>query len=322
MVTTTEVELAYRYILGREPESAEVVEDLAARSATFAQLRTLFFSSEEFQKAGHPVPAHAAVRPLHWGPNPVDVSVAPADLERMLRRVEETWKQLGDSEPFWSVLTHENYRSENLEANKATFYESGKTAVVNFRAALDRAGLGLAPFSSCVEYGCGVGRLTIWLASQFANVVGCDISQPHLDAARLALDERGIDNVSLRLTDTIKAVRRLPPFDVFFCLIVLQHNPPPVAAFILDEILGKLAPGGVAYFQIPTYRIGYAFDAKAYLALDDSAGPGGMEMHVVPQKDLFALFERRGCGVLEVREDTWVGSPEFISNTFLVRKAR
>ena len=141
------------------------------------------------------------------------------------------------------MLTHENYRSKNLEGNKATFYESGKTAVVNFRAALDRAGLGLAPFSSCVEYGCGLGRLTIWLAYQFASVIGCDISQPHLDAARLALDERGIENVSLRLTDTIKAVRQLPPFDVFFSLIVLQHNPPPVAAFILDEILGKLAPG-------------------------------------------------------------------------------
>ena len=297
-----------------------MVEALAARSATMAELRAAFFSSEEFQKGGHPVPANAVIRPLHWGPNAVDVAVAPADLDRMLRRVEKTWKELGVTEPFWSVLTHENYRSDNLERNKATFYESGKTAVVNFRAALDRAGLGLAPFSSCVEYGCGVGRLTIWLAYQFASVIGCDISQPHLDAARLALDERGIENVSLRLTDTIKAVRQLPPFDVFFSLIVLQHNPPPVAAFILDQILGKLAPGGVAYFQIPTYRIGYAFDAQAYLAQDDSAG--AMEMHVVPQKDLFALFKRRGCAVLEVREDSWVGSPEFISNTFLVQKAR
>jgi hypothetical protein len=43
-------------------------------------------------------------------------------------------------------------------------------------------------------------------------------------------------------------------------------------------------------------------------------------MHVVPQGELFALFERRSCAVLEVREDSWTGDPQSVSNTFLVRK--
>jgi hypothetical protein len=42
-----------------------------------------------------------------------------------------------------------------------------------------------------------------------------------------------------------------------FSVITLQHNPPPIMAWLLSQLLGCLNPGGVAYLQIPSYRSGY-----------------------------------------------------------------
>ena len=89
-------------------------------------------------------------------------------------------------------------------------------------------------------------------------------------------------------------------------------------AEILRQVLNRLSPGGIAYFQVPVYRRGYKFDADEYLAKMDSIT--GIEMHVIPQRSLFPLIEQNNCEILEVLEDGWTGSPEFISNTFLIRK--
>ena len=80
----------------------------------------------------------------------------------------------------------------------------------------------------------------------------------------------------------------------------------------------RLAVGGVAYFQVPTYCVGYEFSGRAYLG-----GPSAtMEMHVLPQESLFALIEEAGCQLLEIREDDATGSPIMVSNSVLVRKRR
>jgi hypothetical protein len=77
----------------------------------------------------------------------------------------------------------------------------------------------------------------------------------------------------------------------------------------------RLEPGGVAIFQVPTYRVGYRFEVAAYL----TAGLGQeMEMHVLPQPDILALAWRHRCRLVEMREDTPVveDPPDWLSNTF------
>jgi hypothetical protein len=69
---------------------------------------------------------------------------------------------------------------------------------------------------------------------------------------------------------------------------------------------------------VPTYRQDYRFHAADYLASAEIRG--SMEMHVLPQPVLFALFARHDCRVLEVREDGKTGSPRMISNSFLIQK--
>jgi hypothetical protein len=108
----------------------------------------------------------------------------------------------------------------------------------------------------------------------------------------------------------------LPAFDVLFSILVLQHNPPPVIAHIIDRLLRGLKPGGVAYFQVPTFRAGYRFSTKEYL---ESSGQG-MEMHVLPQRYIFPIAGRNGCEVIEVGPDNMTWSLDFVSTTFLLQK--
>jgi hypothetical protein len=102
-------------------------------------------------------------------------------------------------------------------------------------------------------------------------------------------------------------------------MIVLQHNPPPVIAFIIEALIRALNPGGVAFFQVPTYRRGYTFSLTDYLSED--ASKGGMEMHVLPQSKVFEIAQRAGGRVLEVIDDTWTGlRVKEVSNTFVIQK--
>jgi len=44
------------------------------------------------------------------------------------------------------------------------------------------------------------------------------------------------------------------------------------------------------------------------------------EMHLLPQSVIFRIVRDEGCSILEVQPDTYVGSPQWISNTFLIQR--
>jgi len=100
---------------------------------------------------------------------------------------------------------------------------------------------------------------------------------------------------------------------------VLQHNPPPIIRFIIQQFIQALNPKGVALFQVPTYRLGYEFSQQKYLSRE--AKRREMEMHLLPQHQVFEAIGQEGGRLLEVIEDALTGSRyKEMSNTFLVQK--
>ena len=264
-----------------------------------------------------PEPINPSLRPLTWPPIRVDVRVSPADLEAMVARVEQNFRHLGETEPHWSVLTADEFRADNIAANEDIFLASGKEPVQEFEAALARCGLILNGYRRCLELGCGTGRTTIWLAERVHQLIAADISAPHLQLAAQTVARFGRRNVSFFQVGLITSIPETGDFDVFFSLITLQHNPPPVIRLLLRTALRALRPGGIAYFQVPTYRLGYTFDAAQYLASEPKIGVP--EMHVLPQPELLRLVEITGCRLLEMREDGAAGG-NHVSNRLLVQK--
>jgi SAM-dependent methyltransferase len=248
----------------------------------------------------------------------IDTKVDPAALAALLMHVETCWRRLGETEPHWSVLSAPQFKSDRIGDTGPDFYASGEGDVVRWQAAADRCGVALPLRGTCFELGCGLARITLWLAKSFHHVIGADISPSHLALAGQAVRQAGRDNIDLRLVNRLDTLERLPAFDSFFSMIVLQHNPPPVMRWLLLTLLSKLKSGGIGYFQVPTAIPNYSFNAAAYLAQLPTHGE--MEMHVLPHEVVLATVHEAGCELLEAHERNIIGYVDSMSVEYLVRK--
>jgi SAM-dependent methyltransferase len=170
---------------------------------------------------------------------------------------------------------------------------------------------------TCIELGCGVGRVTVHLAKAFKNVVAVDISAGNLNLCKVNAGRFNANNVATFLLRHPLQLSELPKCDFFYSVIVLQHNPPPVAVFCLDQLLGLVKPGGAALFQVPTHTPGYCFEMSRYL--DTSGDDEIMEMHCIPMRKVYSLLARHGFTVMETLADDW--TPWAGSHTFFAVKS-
>jgi SAM-dependent methyltransferase len=314
-ITTEEALAAHKLLFDKEPDD---VGAFARRAHSVAALRAALFESPEFERLVQTyAPNH---KPLHGEALDIEVRVPDELLSRMMSRIEGVFSKLGETEPFWAVTTQQQYRSENIDANRDAFFETGIHFINKLNAFAHRSGVNLSAYKRCFELGCGVGRVTLRLASIFSRVIAADISPPLLKHAQMTLIEFGKANVEFLLLNKFNQYGQLPQFDFFVSTITLQHNPPPIMYFMLSSVLDKLNSGGVAFFEIPTYHFDYRFNGEDYLSSPTSTNEG-IEMHVLPQKTLFELLDEKNCQLLEFREDGACGStPAIISNTVFLRK--
>jgi SAM-dependent methyltransferase len=245
----------------------------------------------------------------------IDIFLEEPALDRLFERVCQTFHRCGVAEPYWSVLTDQRYRAEVIDKHLSEFYETGEDSVALLLAALARNNLDIAAFKSVLEFGCGVGRVTVHLADRFARICAVDISEPHLDLCRAVAERLGKPNIEHICVRSFSTIDALAACDVLYSVIVLQHNPPPLAHAILRKLLRKVRSGGIAYFQLPVFTPGYRYDAA--MALEDR--PSDIEQHVLPQRAVFNLLSTNGFDLLEALPDTWL-SPPHISCSFLAQR--
>jgi 2-polyprenyl-3-methyl-5-hydroxy-6-metoxy-1,4-benzoquinol methylase len=316
-LTKEAVVWAYRLFLDREPEDDGVIDEHWRKSDSTKALRANFIYSTEFREKNPTL--HI---PVLLGGEPamsIDDVGSEQDLQKLFDHIQSNWEEFGKREPHWSVVVADEYQQSNIQAHEDQFYRTGEQHVAQLFGSLARNHVEHRGFRTCLDYGCGVGRITRHLAERFEKVFAYDISLPHLNCAEDYLNRENVSNVTLSHLKRVADIETLPKVDVAYSMIVLQHNPPPVIAFIIEALIRSLNPGGVAFFQVPTYRRGYAFALKDYLAEDSARG--GMEMHVLPQSRIFDIAHRAGSRVLEVIDDTWTGLREKeVSNTFVIQK--
>jgi tRNA/tmRNA/rRNA uracil-C5-methylase (TrmA/RlmC/RlmD family) len=207
-VSVEDVVAAYRVIFDRSP-SADEIQSQQHNCTDFAELRTRLLASGEFQQRvlGSVIPL---CKPLDWPPLDIDVDVTQHQLRSMIERTERNFKYLGEHEPHWSVLSADRYLSANIQTSDEEFFASGREPLHRLQATAARCGIDLSGYRRCFELGCGLGRTTRWLADEFAEVIGADISASHLALAREAMTRFGKQNVTLLKVDTIAAFAECP----------------------------------------------------------------------------------------------------------------
>lgn len=314
IATLEDVDQCYRILLGREIESPEAREAHLADAPDLWTLVRRFANSPEslLQKV------FVASQYIQRIQNATQIDLALTERQRseLTRHIEEVWRRYGRDDAYFSVMTHPAYRAGQItKQNIEHFYETGLAELLSFREVCRRNGIEPDPRWTICELGCGVARVGVAFARDFAGYLGVDISAEHLAIARERLDAQNIGKSRLQLLSEFLAAD--DRYDLFYSAIVLQHNPPPIIHQLLDACLSRLNAGGYAYFQLPCYLEGYRFDAASYLAGEGRRDE--MEMHALPQAEVFALLAKHGLVPVEVVPDSRIG-PIGVSYAFLARK--
>lgn len=313
-VSADDVRNAYRFILGREPENEEAVATHRRMHADFQALRTSFFSSEEFRNIEFSVKRLPYV-PLQIPALTIETAASQEVLRAIVAKAAHLWEDLGRTMPHQSVLWLPEYTPDRIAETEEHFYETGKQDLNLVLALLHRVGSGPERFHRCLEFGCGVGRVTPHLAAVFPEIVALDVSRSHIELAQRRVAAMRRANVSF-MQVTPENLHPGAGYDLWFSRLVLQHIPPPVSVSILDKMFEGLLPGGVAIIHTPTYLRGYQFTVAGYLAGNWSEQA---EQHAIPQKILLELAWRHGCRLLDIREEPPAQS-EWITNIFVFQK--
>src|SRR3954471_23400578 len=96
---------------------------------------------------------------------------------------------------------------------------------------------------TCVEVGCGPGRMTRFLAERFDRVVAVDVSPEMLALAERAVTAANVELLAVSGSSLDGVADGVA--DTLVCYLVLQHLPTrAVASAYLREFARVLAPGG------------------------------------------------------------------------------
>ncbi len=317
--TAEDVVAAYRLLLGRAPESDAVVAGHLAAAPDIGALRDRIMGSAEFQRVAYgPVATPSIRRAAGYDPVPMEIEVSAKDAERMLAQVRRIWTALGQEKPYFSVLGEKRFSPGLVEANLEAFGKTGRDEIDVLKRRLTALEIDPADHPDAVEYGCGVGRVTVPLSGLFRKVTGFDISEPHLELAQQAARIAGRRNIALAPVKDIRALD-VPQHDFFYSRMVLHRNPPPLQAQILRRCLGRMRVGGIAVFQLLTHLEGYRYDTAAWLAAKPLEEP---EVHVLRQDIVFGILKELGFQPLHVARDHSLPGFDRISTQFIARRVR
>lgn len=312
-LTADDIREGYRLVFGRAVESDAVIDMHIQAHASRENFWRALLTSSEFRDKKNQLVA-IMDRALRSDGSDVEHEVTPAQLATLLKRIREQWTRLGETEPHWSVLTDDRYKTDNLDdLARAEFYRTGADTAEMVKLFETRTGTRIDN-GVCLELGCGTGRVTAHLARRFEHVIAVDISPGNLRLCEEHLKAQGITNVETRLVSDPADFETFPEIDFFFSVIVLQHNSPPVQKSILNTILGRIRNGGAALFQIPTAMDGYRFRIADYLATEHPV----MEMHSLPTAVVLKLISDNNLVLRDVTPDPLIG--KFGSNTFFASR--
>jgi SAM-dependent methyltransferase len=297
MLEDSQIRDAYLGLLGRHPESNEVINQKRQQFNDYSDLLQDFIKSDEFVETF----AAANSRRIRGSMlvNKVQTEVDKPTLQLLFQRTIRQCTHLGDVEPYWSVLSSAKFEVETFEQHSEEFWSSGSKILelidrIEYEFNLDFSD------GSILELGCGVGRMTWFLASRARHVIGVDISAGNLAIAQSRVSDQA-DRCELVLLADFEQLKGPPKLDLFLSFIALQHNSPPVQSQILKSCLAQLKLGGVAVFQVVVGSAGYEFESDRYLASVENQ----MEMHCLPLTEILKIFANVGIAVSSIEPDDW-----------------
>lgn len=164
------------------------------------------------------------------------------------------------------------------------------------RQLLNKAGL--KPGMRFAEFGCGMGYVTRWAASQGALALGMDVNEEQVKASTELARQAGLANAEFRTANIYDPGLEPASIDIAYCRWLLVHLNRPIEA--LRVIHKALKPGGVVVCEEAGVSAVYAeprsaaYEEMRDLALDTGRKrgvnyDGGRSVHLWAKQAGFEL---------------------------------
>src|ERR1017187_6903197 len=174
------------------------------------------------------------------------------------------WKQWGKDDPLFGVAAWVGKDKDGASPwTEDEFYALGESDWRDFLGHRQHYGVSK---QSCLEIGCGAGRITKQLASYFDHVYAVDISLEIISCAQRAV--KG-GNVEFSVIDGLHLPQADGSLKAIFTTIVLQHLDNKEIGFsYFREFYRVLAADGTIMVGLPLYQ--FPFDSGVVGALMSS----------------------------------------------------
>lgn len=179
------------------------------------------------------------------------------------------WGLWGRVDPLYGVASWEGKsKSGSAPWKDDEFYALGKSDWQDFKRHWDQFGV---TYGTCLEIGCGAGRITRQLAEEFKEVRALDVSEAMIAYARVRIPN---GNVRFILADGFRLPLPDGSIDAVFSTHVFQHfDSLDDAGEYFREIFRVMKGGGSLIIHLPIYRWpGYRRIYKLFNAIPDAAG--------------------------------------------------
>jgi ubiquinone/menaquinone biosynthesis C-methylase UbiE len=135
------------------------------------------------------------------------------------------------------------------------FFATGVSEIETVIDLLRSLNLQIDREGQALDFGCGVGRLTQALSTEFRECYGIDISPEMIAAATRMANGNSKCHFLVNSKPDLCSIED-STLSFIYCSIVLQHIEPERVSSYLREFVRVLRPGGILVFQVPERRKG------------------------------------------------------------------
>lgn len=166
----------------------------------------------------------------------------PGNRARLMR---EFWDEKAGENAMYYISSYRAYDAQD----PVEFWKWGGILAERFLA---ESGVSFTGRERMLEIGCGIGRMTRYLSTRFADVAAMDVSEQMIRQAREELAD--CTNIELAVGNGVDlSAYADASFDFVFSYIVFQHIPDTgITLDYIREAGRVLRPGGCFYFQVNT----------------------------------------------------------------------